>query len=249
MWLNACTFGVPLGGGALTESANADAGEKSRYGNPKSYVVMGKRYYVLESSKGFTDRGIASWYGADFHGKRTSSGEVYDMHAMTAAHKTLPLPVYVRVKNLDNGRVAVVKVNDRGPFVGKRIIDLSFAAAKKLGVVGPGTANVEISALDSRNSESRPPVRVVPLVDRRGKSGDIFIQMGSFGSRDNAQKLLADLQQINEKTLMISKAETDNGVFYRVRLGPLLDISEAESVQKRLQQKGYKNARVVIDDE
>ena len=121
---------------------------KSRIGNPESYEQFGERYKVLQSSQGFKERGLASWYGIDFHGRDTSSGEVYDMYDMTAAHKTLPLPTYVRVVNVDNGRSLVVKVNDRGPFIQGRIIDLSYAAAYRLGITGPGTANVEITALD-----------------------------------------------------------------------------------------------------
>lgn len=123
---------------------------RSRYGNPDSYVVNGKRYYVKASSRGYAERGRASWYGKKFHGHRTSSGETYDMYAMTAAHKTLPLPTYVEVTNLDNNRKIIVKVNDRGPFHPGRIIDLSYAAAKKLGMTGHGTAPVEVRALDPR---------------------------------------------------------------------------------------------------
>jgi rare lipoprotein A len=111
-------------------------------------VEFGERYKVLQSSNGFREKGLASWYGIDFHGRDTSSGEVYDMYEMTAAHKTLPLPTYVRVSNLDNGRSSIVKVNDRGPFIEGRIIDLSYAAAYRLGITGPGTANVEIIALE-----------------------------------------------------------------------------------------------------
>ncbi len=119
----------------------------SATGNPDSYVVFGQRYFVLGSSEGFQEQGSASWYGDDFHGKRTSSGVPYDMHAMTAAHKHLPIPTHVRVENLENGREIVVEVNDRGPFVDGRIIDLSYAAASELGVVGPGTAQVRVTAL------------------------------------------------------------------------------------------------------
>ncbi|MBI70794.1 MAG: hypothetical protein CME29_03610 [Gemmatimonadetes bacterium] len=121
---------------------------KSRIGNPDSYEEFGERYKVLQSSNGFREKGLASWYGIDFHGRDTSSGEVYDMYEMTAAHKTLPLPTYVRVSNLDNGRSSIVRVNDRGPFIEGRIIDLSYAAAYRLGITGPGTANVEIIALE-----------------------------------------------------------------------------------------------------
>ena len=124
---------------------------KSKYGNPKSYVVFGKRYYVKDSAKGYVEQGIASWYGTKFHGRRTSSGETYDMYAMTAAHKTLPLPTYARVTNLENGRSVMVKVNDRGPFHQNRIIDLSYSAATRLGIVKTGTGRVEVEAIDPRN--------------------------------------------------------------------------------------------------
>jgi len=126
---------------------------KSNIGNSESYEEFGESYVILESSDGFSEIGIASWYGIDFQGRNTSSGEVYDMYQLTAAHKTLPLPTYVRVDNLDNGQSLVVKVNDRGPFIDGRIIDLSYAAAYRLGVTGPGTANVEITALDPSASD------------------------------------------------------------------------------------------------
>lgn len=136
----------------------------SAYGNPESYVVDGKRYYTLHTADGFAERGIASWYGNPFHGRRTSSGEVYDMYRMTAAHKQLPLPTYVQIRNLDNGRTATVKVNDRGPFKDNRVIDLSYAAALKLGVVAKGTAFVEIRALNARGEVSATPAREVAAV-------------------------------------------------------------------------------------
>jgi len=126
---------------------------KSNIGNSESYEEFGESYVILESSDGFSEIGIASWYGIDFQGRNTSSGEVYDMYQLTAAHKTLPLPTYVRVDNLDNGQSLVVKVNDRGPFIDGRIIDLSYAAAYRLGVTGPGTANVEITALNPSASD------------------------------------------------------------------------------------------------
>jgi len=121
---------------------------RSRYGNPPFYEVFGKRYYVLSSSVGYWERGVASWYGPGFHKERTSTGESYDMYGMTAAHKTLPLPAYVRVTNLQNGRSVVVRVNDRGPFVSNRIIDLSYTAAAKLDMLRHGTAMVEIRSID-----------------------------------------------------------------------------------------------------
>lgn len=257
--LSACTFGVPMGGeqGDIpgTDSIELDNTGKARYGNPNSYVVLGKRYFVMESARGFVQRGTASWYGADFHGKRTSSGETYNMHAMTAAHKTLPLPTMVRVKNLSNGKTAVVKVNDRGPFVNDRIIDLSQAAAKQLGVIGPGTAEVEITALTANNIQSaatevRPPVRAVPLQSAvvENNNEEIFLQLGSFGSEVNAINMRNQLIALNEQAIVISSVNTDSGTFYRVRLGPLLDVGEAESVQKRLMRKGYQNVRIVVGE-
>ena len=129
---------------------------RSRSGNMESYTVRGRRYFTKDDSKGHVERGIASWYGPGFHGRRTSNGEPYDMNAMTAAHKTLPLPTYARVTNLQNGKTAVVRINDRGPFHGPRVIDLSRAAATKLGVIGTGTAEVEVRALDPTSNEPVP---------------------------------------------------------------------------------------------
>ncbi len=141
---------------------------RSRNGNPPFYDVMGKRYFVLSSGVGYVERGVASWYGPGFHKVRTSTGEPYDMYAMTAAHKTLPLPAYVRVTNLQNGRSVVVRVNDRGPFVGNRIIDLSYTAASKLDMLRNGTAMVEVRTLEPAPLDSAPltaaaaPAAVLP---------------------------------------------------------------------------------------
>lgn len=122
----------------------------SKSGNPESYEVFGRRYFTQKSSRGHVERGIASWYGQPFHGRKTSSGEVYDMYTMSAAHKTLPLPTYARVTNLDNGRSVVVRINDRGPFHEDRIIDLSYVAAVKLGMKRQGTARVKVKAIQPK---------------------------------------------------------------------------------------------------
>lgn len=135
----------------------------SKYGNPESYEIDGRRYYTLASSKGYKARGTASWYGTKFHGYRTSSGDIYDMYQMTAAHKTLPLPTYARVTNLDNGRSVIVKINDRGPFHSDRLIDLSYAAAAKLGLLHNGTGRVEVEALDAR-PEPPPQTQVAAAI-------------------------------------------------------------------------------------
>ena len=246
--VSACTFGVPVGERGKAQVSATPSTKKSKLGNPSSYVVHGKRYYVLDSSDGFVQRGIASWYGTKFHGRKTSSGEIYNMHGMTAAHKTLPLPVYVHVKNLDNGRSTVVRVNDRGPFIHGRIIDLSYAAARKLGVSGPGTANVKISVVKQGQSQPTSVVRTIPLIEDLEKDIPLYIQMGSFSSEDNASNLMQDLHDSNESSARISKLQTTGGLFYRVRVGPLFDIDEANAIVKRLRGKGFQTARIVVQD-
>jgi len=246
--LSACSFGVPIGERGQAQDTAKATPSKSQQGNPSSYVVFGKRYYVLDSAQGFAQRGVASWYGTKFHGRKTSSGEVYNMHAMTAAHKTLPIPVYVHVKNLDNGRSTVVRVNDRGPFISGRIIDLSYAAAKKLGVDGPGTARVEISAVGPGQSKPTSTVRTIPLTDQLEQDIPLFVQMGSFSSHVNASNLVQDLVGANETSARISSLQTNDGLFYRVRVGPLFDIEEANAVVRRLKGKGFQTARIVVQD-
>ncbi len=247
--LSACTFGVPIGDRGKTATPGDAKTQRSSSGNPSSYVVHGRRYYVLDHAEGFVERGVASWYGTKFHGRKTSSGEIYDMHAMTAAHKNLPLPTYVHVKNLDNGRTAVVRVNDRGPFIPGRIIDLSYAAAKKLGVRGPGTANVEISALRPGETEPGSVVRTIPLTDQTERDVPLFVQMGSFSSQVNANNLVRNLIDANESSASISRLSTAQGLFYRVRVGPLYDIEEANAIVRRLRDKGFMTARIVVHDE
>ena len=250
--ISACSFGVPISDRGSTTSVSVRSGNipqepRSALGNPESYVVFGKRYYVMDSSAGFVERGIASWYGTKFHGRKTSSGEIYNMYEMSAAHKTLPIPVHVHVKNLDNGRELVVRVNDRGPFVEGRIIDLSYAAAKKLGVDGPGTANVEIRVVGPGQTRPTQVVRAVPL-DEGDDYSPLFIQMAAFSDETNASNMVERLRQQNESSARISSVQTDNGTFYRVRVGPVYDMDEANQVVRRLQQKGYSSLRVVVDE-
>jgi rare lipoprotein A len=218
---------------------------RSRYGNPESYVVFGKRYYVLPDSDGFTQRGIASWYGKKFHGRRTSSGETYDMYAMTAAHKTLPLPVYVQVTNLKNNRRVIVKVNDRGPFHDNRIIDLSFTAATKLDIVKEGTGLVEIRVVNARQDvREGAPVRTVSTgYSTKG----FYIQVGSFGKLVNAEQLREKLGVFGEQLVKISQAVVGEETVYRVRIGPLSNIDMADSIVGKLSQYGILDHHIVID--
>lgn len=216
----------------------------SRYGNPESYEVFGKTYYVLDSAEGFEQKGIASWYGNKFHGRRTSSGEEYDMYAMTAAHKTLPIPAYVLVKNIDNGREAVVKVNDRGPFHQGRIIDLSYAAATKLGVAQAGTANVSIRVITSEADKNS--TRSKTFVESPVSEGDkLYVQVAAFSTEENALQHLGKLQGegFNDVRLHI---ETKKGkALYRVRIGPLPSDNVAQDLLSQLKLKNHQNIKIV----
>lgn len=197
----------------------------SRYGNPTEYRVDGKNYQVMANTHKYKARGMASWYGTKFHKQRTSSGEPYDMYVMSAAHKTLPLPTYVRVKNLNNGKVAIVKVNDRGPFHSDRIIDLSYAAALKLGVFPKGTAPVEVEAL-------------------MGPAGQAhyYIQAGAFSSEVLAKELKAKLGRIARSPVSIEHYKKH----YIVRIGPFNNKSMADSFKQKLVQNGVKGTFSVL---
>jgi rare lipoprotein A len=247
--LSACTFGVPIGSHSGTRAPTSDGLPDAGGGGRDSYVVFGRRYFIMDSASGFVEKGIASWYGRKFHGRATASGEIYDMHAMTAAHKSLPLPTWVRVRNLDNGKSIVVKVNDRGPFVDDRIIDLSYEAAKRLDMIGPGTARVEVVALESPRVQAvakQPSVRAVPLQTIESDREEIYIQMGSFSHEKNAINLRSELHENDEKPIVITRVDTVRGAFYRVLLGPLQGVDEAVSVQKRLKRKGYDLTRILF---
>ena len=222
----------------------------SRYGNPQSYVVYGERYFTLPSSKGYRERGLASWYGTKFHGKRTSSGEPYDLYAMTAAHKTLPLPTYVEVTNLDNNRSVIVKVNDRGPFHDGRIIDLSYSAAHKLGILGTGTGRVEVHAIDPVDADRVPSDQPV-LVETDTPSApeansQLFLQVGAFQSHDNAQRLRSNIEGQNLGTVRIVESATTAGTFYKVQVGPLPDTATADRIARALKPLGINEARTYV---
>ncbi len=167
---------------------------KSRYGNPDKYTVLNKTYNVLQSSNGYKESGYASWYGTKFHGFRTSSGEIYDMYEMTAAHKTLPLPTYAKVTNLSNNRSIIVKINDRGPFHANRIVDLSYAAADKLGILGHGVGKVEVVAINTSINSSNITTQ---MVNSSGSSKyNAMLQLGAFTMPSNAQKLASKLKDL-----------------------------------------------------
>jgi peptidoglycan lytic transglycosylase len=214
-------------------AAQPDSSKTRAKASQKPYTVDGKRYEPLATHEGFVQTGVASWYGKDFHGKRTSNGEKYDMNAMTAAHKTLPLGVFVKVRNIDNGHETVVRVNDRGPFVKGRILDLSYAAARKLGVDVAGTAKVRIEALGYRTSVA-DKYNAPETYD----TGSYSVQIGSFKDRKNAEKLTAEMNNMFGYSEM--HMTTVNGeVFYRVYAGKYTSLSAAESAEKEFDGHGY----------
>jgi rare lipoprotein A len=217
---------------------------KRQSGHSKPYKVFGKWYQPLPDSKGFRQRGIASWYGKDFHGKKTSNGEIYDMYAMTAAHKTLPLGTFVRVHNLDNNRRVEVRVNDRGPFVRGRIIDLSYTAAKDIGIVGPGTGRVEVTALATPATTDDGTPRSYEPVDLY--SGNFTFQIGAFVNRENAERLTAKLNE-KYKNAHVTVYDRGDQIFYRVRVGKFTTLKQAEAQESILIRDGYKDLFIVAE--
>ncbi len=239
---------------------------RSRYGNPASYEVFGRRYFVLPSAAGYVERGTASWYGPGFHAARTSSGEAYDMYAMSAAHKTLPIPVYARVTNLRNGRSVVVRINDRGPFVGDRLIDLSYTAAAKLDMLRDGTAPVEVRVLGGAAGQpppvaapqaaTAPQAAAAPMPAEPASATDpatqaaparTSIQAGAFSSAANAAALVARLARAGIGNAGVRNSIVRGMPRFVVRIGPLADSIEVEDMLERLRLAGVTGAIVAPD--
>lgn len=230
-------------------------------GNKSPYTVWGRQYRVMGNNNGYVERGIASWYGEKFHGHKTSNGEVFDMYTMSAAHKSLRIPGYARVTNLDNGRSVIVRVNDRGPFHGDRLIDLSYAAAKKLGYHDKGTARVEVAAITvardgSMTLAGKPftgggqPVPVAKVADKESSANGrtaLFVQLGSFSSRDPAELLLDRARRAIEDPMRVREVNTAAGRFHRVQVGPFGNADAARSAQDQLQNQGFGQSIVLTD--
>lgn len=210
-----------------------DATQPRQKASQKPYTVMGQRYEPLKTHEGFVQSGIASWYGKDFHGKKTSNGEIYDMHAMTAAHKTLPLGVFVKVRNTANGSETVVRVNDRGPFVKGRIIDLSYSAAKKLGVDIAGTAPVRIEALGYRGSGGAQ-YKAIENYD----AGNFTVQIGSFKDYANAQRLSGEMRKVFGFS-EVRMTNINGELFHRVTAGKYSSLQAAEQAERDFSDHGY----------
>lgn len=224
--------------------------KRTRAGNPPEYDVFGKHYRVLAESKGYQKKGIASWYGKKFHGKNTSNGEVYDMYAMTAAHKTLPIPCYVRVTNLKNQHSVVLRINDRGPFHDNRIIDLSYTAAVKLGIQQAGTGFVEVTALEPDVLEPDRAESVVAekkqLIQQKTAT-PVYLQVGAFSSQFNAKQLQEKLLSQQIANSRIQNSGNPGNFLYRVQVGPLDSVLQADEVNKKLALIGLKQTRIVVE--
>lgn len=234
---------------------------RSRYGNGPVYEVLGETYRVMDSGSGYKERGVASWYGKKFHGRLTSNREPYDMYAMTAAHKSLPLPTYVKVRNLRNNKSIIVRVNDRGPFVHNRIIDLSYAAALKLDMVKDGTSLVEVTAISFDEPAGDRPVRIVepaqppaptasPVAEPEpqpspGQSNDIFVQVGAFGDRANAERRRAALLSGGIGGAFIFADEAATPPMYRVRIGPIDGVDDYDALVLKLETLGIRDPYLV----
>jgi len=236
---------------------------KSRYGNPKSYVVSGRRYFVMDSARGYVETGVSSWYGPNFHGKKTSSQETYDMYKMTAAHKTLPIPSYVEVTNLRNGRKVIVRVNDRGPFHDNRIIDLSYVAAAKLGIIKTGTGLVKIRAIDPSNPraylndyhspqeshQKTVPVRVKekPKTQQQPvRQKQLYIQLGAFSEIENARHFRARVQLAVNRSVSIASVSAEGKLLYKVRIGPVRNVEVADQVSHDLNEAGLYDHHILF---
>lgn len=223
---------------------------RSRYGNGPVYEVNGRKYNVLKSSEGYKERGVASWYGTKFHGRLTSSREPYDMHALTAAHKSLPLPTFVKVENLRNGNSVIVRVNDRGPFVTNRIIDLSYAAALRLDMIKDGTSLVEVTALTVNDTKS--PLHRPRKADQQGgqiKSSlqTLWLQAGAFGNAENAERRLQLLRDSGINTAFVAADRSVSPPLYRVRIGPINDVDAYDRLVERLLTIGIEETHLISE--
>lgn len=206
-------------------------------GNRSPYTVLGKSYEVMPTEEGYNERGVASWYGEKFHGHKTSNGEVFDMFLASAAHKSLPIPSFLRVTNLDNNRNIVVRVNDRGPFHGDRVIDLSYAAALKLGYADKGTARVQLESIVATGTSGDRAVRASNSVWnetlRVSSTGSKYVQVGAFSDLSAAQEVTSRVEEITSLPVFIRTVNTSNNkILHRVRVGPISDPGQIQRVRE-----------------
>lgn len=247
---------VPASGQAIINP------ERSARGNPAVYEVFGERYYVMNSSDGFREEGVASWYGRDFHGKPTSSGEVYDMHELTAAHKTLPIPTWVEVTNLQNGKRVIVKVNDRGPFIDGRVIDLSLRAAEEIDMINAGTAPVQVRALGTSSyaptggalaaNDSRGGFSIIS--DARAESPAVasarsfYLQVGAYSDRNNAMRVADQLKRDGFANSFVLTTGDGRARMHRVRVGPLASEAQVDRMRADLRGIGVVESTLILEN-
>jgi rare lipoprotein A len=229
---------LAAGPGCSTAASTSQA----KYSHPtqRPYKINNKTYYPIPSSYGFQQKGIASWYGSDFHGRKTSNGETYNMYNLTAAHKTLPMNTVLLVKNLDNNREIVVRVNDRGPFVRGRVVDLSYGAARKIDMVGSGTARVIITALGEAGKRQEEIIEMA----RGFYEGYYYVQIGAFTNPDNAIRLQNRFLEAGHKTI-IKKYRGKKTLYYRVQVFVGNSLKDAAQARVILEKRGYRGAFVV----
>jgi rare lipoprotein A len=224
---------------------------KSQYGNKSPYSVLGETYKILPSCTGYVERGLASWYGNKFHGYMTSNFEKYDMYAFTAANKTVPLPCYVRVTNLENGRSAIVRVNDRGPFAPNRVVDLSYVAAVKLGVWPKGTAMVEVRGIDPDHPDRKlgelPRETIVSGPPPKTPKPALYLQVGAFADATNAERAANQVRAAKLGSVQVVESSVNGRALRRVRLGPLRDADEADRLTPKLKSLGLGEPRVAVE--
>jgi rare lipoprotein A len=220
--------------------------ERSKDPKLRPYVVNGKRYYPIPDSEGFVQFGLASWYGKKFHGRPTASGETYNMYGVSAAHKTLPIGTYVSVLNLSNNKRIIVHINDRGPFVKGRIIDLSYGAAKNIDLIGPGVARVKIVALGKEVGQLKSPQGIKPVVEIKDlQAGDFTVQVGAFKKKANALKLVDRLKVIFDYVEVAVHEGDEEGTIYKVRVSKSKTLNKAGQIEKRLERMGFEQAFIV----
>lgn len=223
----------------------------SRGGNRSTYEVWGKSYNVLPSHIGYRAEGIASWYGLKFHGHKTSNGEIYDIYKMSAAHKSLPIPSFAKVTNLDNGKSVVVRVNDRGPFHENRLIDLSYSAAARLEILKQGTGRVRVEAIDARNladtteTVEKTPQPVASLQQPKPDETGAFLQVGSFGKESSALSVQRRLSAMDGVQAVIKRVRQGDAEFHRVLVGPLTDTLSIDSMVQSLESMGYSSPLLI----
>lgn len=228
-------------GGCFTQYPVYNKQGKKAPATQRPYTINGKTYYPIYSSNGYHETGVASWYGKKFHGRKTANGETFNMHALTAAHKTLPMNTMLLVRNLENGKETIVRINDRGPFSNKRIIDLSYKAAKSLGMINSGIAKTEIIALEQRTGTTSSTKR---MQSQDFNKGSFYIQVGSFLNKDNAQKLARQFQAKGIK-IIISPFTRNNKTYHRVRMYAGESLKLARQLEKKVLGSDFPGAFII----